>query len=141
MCGWETEEPPDYPFSSCQAQWLIQMRSDHIVLSHLRQMHIQESNVLYTTPQLLPSPPRDFASLLTEKIEVTVRELPYAPITSLPCQQPHSDRLCLLILTNGCLCLVGLDSSAQGHHSRSSPFSSGSFPASYLICCYFSFFF
>ena len=113
MCGRETEEPPDYPFSSCQAQRLIQTRSDHIVLSHLRQMHIQESNVLYTTPRLLPSPPRDFASLLTEKIEVTVRELPYAPITSLPCQKPHSDRLCLLILTNGCLCLVGLDSSLK----------------------------
>lgn len=59
-------------------------------------------NVLYTTPLLLPPPPHDFASLLTENTEVIVRERSYAPITSLICEQQHSCILCLLTLTHGC---------------------------------------
>lgn len=91
----------------------------------------RESHVLYTTPLLLPLPPHDFASLLTENTEVIVRELSYAPITSLICEQQHSYILCLLTLTSDCLCLIDIDSSAQGCHPSSSPFSSGSSPPSY----------
>lgn len=101
-----------------------------IILSHLRQVHIQRKSCTLLNPTTsYPSSP--WLCFLAHWEHRIVRELSYAPITSLICEQQHSYILCLLTLTNDCLCLIDFDSSAQGRHPSSSPFSSGSSPPSY----------